>query len=71
MNATEAALGAQEMGLDGISVGVRYGEDQQENKLVLMKGGKMLPLLEKTKPEEQEATPVADLDESRVESTGH
>ncbi|KAJ4328493.1 hypothetical protein N0V84_001009 [Fusarium piperis] len=45
---------AQEMGLDGISVGVRHGVEGAEKKLVLMKGGKVLPLLKKTAPEEQE-----------------
>ncbi|KAI8679806.1 hypothetical protein NCS57_00259400 [Fusarium keratoplasticum] len=45
---------AQEMGLEGISVGVRHGVNGEEKKLVLMKGGKVLPMLEKTTPEEQE-----------------
>ncbi|KAF4456982.1 hypothetical protein F53441_997 [Fusarium austroafricanum] len=35
---------AQEMGLEGVSVGVKYG--QEKNQIVLIRGGEMLPLLE-------------------------
>ncbi|RTE80785.1 hypothetical protein BHE90_004740 [Fusarium euwallaceae] len=49
---------AQEMGLEGISVGVRHGVEGQEKKLVLMKRGKILPLLEKVTPEEQETSRI-------------
>ncbi|CAM1511583.1 Fc.00g090960.m01.CDS01 [Cosmosporella sp. VM-42] len=48
---------AQEMGLEGISVGVRHTEGTNEKQLVLMKGDKVLPLLEKAKrPAEEVAT---------------
>ncbi|KAL4729552.1 hypothetical protein ACLX1H_003972 [Fusarium chlamydosporum] len=40
-------LKAQELGLEGVSVGVKYGEDN--NQLVLIQGGEMLPLLNKVK----------------------
>ncbi|KAM0431814.1 hypothetical protein ACHAPT_005064 [Fusarium lateritium] len=50
-------LKAQEIGLEGVTVGVRYGAQGEDGKkLVLMKGGKILPLLEKTTPEEQETS---------------
>ncbi|KAF4971887.1 hypothetical protein FSARC_1392 [Fusarium sarcochroum] len=52
-------LKAQEMGLEGVSVGVKYGEEK--NQLVLMKRGKMLPLLEKTESEEREVVGVSDV----------
>ncbi|RGP73755.1 hypothetical protein FLONG3_6246 [Fusarium longipes] len=51
-------LKAQEMGLDGVSVGVKYGEDKK-NQIVLMRGGKMLPLLEKVKIEEENVVDVS------------
>ncbi|KAJ4270307.1 hypothetical protein NW762_001986 [Fusarium torreyae] len=50
---------AQEMGLEGVSVGVKYGE--QKNQLVLIKRGEMLPLLEKTKSEERGVVDVSDV----------
>ncbi|GKU01338.1 hypothetical protein FLAG1_03591 [Fusarium langsethiae] len=40
-------LKAREMGLDGLSVGVKYGRDKSQ--LVLIRGGEMLPLLEKVR----------------------
>ncbi|KAF9776384.1 hypothetical protein IL306_005448 [Fusarium sp. DS 682] len=55
---------AQEMGLDGVTVGVKYGEDK--NQLVLMKGGKMLPLLEKLKTEEEDVV----VDVSAIKTEG-
>ncbi|KAF7561723.1 hypothetical protein G7046_g2425 [Stylonectria norvegica] len=40
-------LKAQEMGLDGVSVGVRHVGGSDEKQLVLMRGEKLLPLLER------------------------
>lgn len=50
---------AQEMGLEGISVGVRHGVGAGGKMLVLMRGGKVLPLLEKTAPEERERSTIS------------
>ena len=38
---------AQEIGLEGLSVGVRHMGDSQAKQIILMKDGKALPLLEK------------------------
>lgn len=51
---------AQAMGLDGVTVGLKYGEDN--NKLVLMRGGEMLPLLKKAKTEEDVVVDVSAID---------
>ncbi|KAF5987139.1 hypothetical protein FCOIX_1152 [Fusarium coicis] len=55
---------AQEMGLDGVTVGLKYGGDA--NKLVLVSGGEMLPLLERTKTEGEDVV----VDVSAIEIEG-
>ncbi|KAL3589993.1 hypothetical protein FPOAC2_12175 [Fusarium poae] len=50
-------LKAQEMGLDGLSVGVKYGENKSQ--LVLIRGGEMLPLLDKVKIEKDNVVDVS------------
>jgi hypothetical protein len=37
---------AQDMGLEGVTVGVKYVDEGKEKKLVLMREGKMVPLLD-------------------------
>lgn len=49
-------LRAQDMGLDGVSVGVKYAEGKSQ--LVLIRGGEMLPLLEKLKTEVEDVVVV-------------
>ena len=53
-------LKAQEMGLDGVSVGIKYGEDK--NQLVLFRGGEMLPLLQKVETKEENVVDVSVLE---------
>ncbi|PTD01651.1 hypothetical protein FCULG_00009942 [Fusarium culmorum] len=50
-------LKAQEMGLEGLSVGVKYGGDKSQ--LVLIRGGEMLPLLEKVNIEKGNVVDVS------------
>ena len=53
-------LKAQEMGLDGVSVGIKYGEDK--NQLVLFRGGEMLPLLQKVETKEENVVDMSVLE---------
>lgn len=47
---------AQDIGLEGLSVGVRHAENSEAKQIILLRGGKVLPILDRETLQDGEAT---------------